>query len=450
MFRVRLRWVSFRRLLGLAALVGAAVRMASGIILLETGDSARNTSTPGDNSGWQYEGLFGDFLGTPVAPLYFLTAGHIGDQGSFVFHGETFTTVAHFNDPASDLILWKVDHAFTDYAPMFTADHGNEVGRTLRVFGRGTQRGSEIDLNGTARGWQWGPTDNVERWGGNVVADLPTDGTAPYAPYVHATFDDPGVAHEAHLSVGDSGGGLFVLEDGLWKLAAINYAVDDLFTTANASSAFDAAVFDAKGYYQKNGDQSFSLITTDQPTGFYSTRVAARLAWVQSVTGQDPAVLAAETFVGWEHLYFTPAQLADATVSGPNADPDGDGVPNLLEFAFNLDPTFAEPATMVAGTGLRGLPLAGRTTVAAGDTRLTVEFVRRTTASGSGLTYNVQFATDLTTGDWQTGGTASVTAYGRRAAKRIASRRFARVMVTTGPANGATSASQRRSAGRSF
>ena len=431
-----------RRVFGVAALVCAAAQLASGIILLETGDPASHTSTPGDNSGWQYEGQFGVYLGTPVAPLYFLTAGHIGNQGNFVFHGETFTTVGSVHDPNSDLILWQVDHAFTDYAPMFTADNGDEVGQTLRVIGRGTQRGDEIDVDGTARGWQWGPDDYVERWGSNLVLDLPTDDSPPYTAYVHATFDNPGIADEADLSRGDSGGGVFVMEDGLWKLAAINYGVDELFTGADGSGGFVAAMFDALGYYEQDDANTYSLITTDQPIGFYSTRVAARLTWIQGVTGQDPAMLATESFTDWEHLYFTPDQLADATVSGPNADPDGDGVANLLEFAFNLDPTFAEPITMTTGTGLRGLPLVGTAAVAAGDTRLTVEFVRRTAGSGSGLTYAAQFASDLAAGDWQTGGTESVTAINARWERVLvtdsvplgtgAAQRFARVAVTMG------------------
>ena len=401
-----------------AALVLAAAQAASGVILLETGDPTRNTSTPGDNSGWQYEGIWGGFLGTPIAPLYFLSANHIGNAGagSFVFHGETYTVVADGGkDPTSDLHLWQVDHAFRDYAPLFTAAEGDETGQTLRVIGRGTQRGAEVDLDETLRGWQWGPGDGVQRWGGNVVAQVivdPSDG----APYLYVTFDDPGVADEAHLSGGDSGGGVFVVEDGLWKLAGINYGVDDLYTGADGSGHVVAAVFDARGFYTQNADGSYALIAGDEPvpTAFYSTRVAARLAWIESVTGQDASVLAAESFADWQTLYFTPDQLADATVSGPNADPDGDGVENLLEFAFNLDPTFAEPAVMVAGTGLRGLPLVRLETVAEGDQRLTVEFVRRTAGSGSGLTYTVQFATDLAAGNWQTGGTESVTAINAR------------------------------------
>ena len=435
------------------ALACAAGQTASGVILLETGDPTRNTSTPGDNSGWQYEGVWGGFLGTPIAPLYFLSADHIGNAGSgvFVFHGETYQVVADAGkDPGSDLHLWQVDHAFRDYAPMFTAANGDETGQTLRVIGRGTQRGDDLDFDGTLCGWQWGPGDGVERWGSNVVVNLPVD-SGSGAPYVHANFDNPGVPDEAHLSGGDSGGGVFVLEDGLWKLAGINYGVDDLYTGADGSGHIVAAVFDARGFYTQNADQSYALITGDAPvpTGFYSTRVAAELTWLQSVTGQDPSALAPESFANWETLYFTPDQLADATVSGPNADPDGDGVANLLEFAFNLDPTFAEPALMVAGTGLRGLPLVRLETVATGDQRLTVEFVRRTAGSGSGVSYAVQFATDLAAGDWQTGGTESVTAINARwervkvmdsvsAGSDTGRARFARVAVSLADADDLT------------
>jgi len=40
----------------------------------------------------------------------------------------------------------------------------------------------------------------------------------------------------------------------------------------------------------------------------------------------------------WRAKYFSTSELADPTVSGDNADPDGDGMPNLLEYASGTDP----------------------------------------------------------------------------------------------------------------
>lgn len=48
--------------------------------------------------------------------------------------------------------------------------------------------------------------------------------------------------------------------------------------------------------------------------------------------------LTAQTYEDWRSLEFSELQLSDANISGNIADPDGDGIPNLLEFVFSADP----------------------------------------------------------------------------------------------------------------
>jgi hypothetical protein len=48
------------------------------------------------------------------------------------------------------------------------------------------------------------------------------------------------------------------------------------------------------------------------------------------------------TFGDWALHEFNATQLADVSVSGPGADPDGDGAPNLLEFAMGGQPLAAD------------------------------------------------------------------------------------------------------------
>src|SRR5947209_3535103 len=140
-----------------AAFCLLAMANVRAVILLRTGDPGANTTAPtGDlaNSGWQYEGFWGGFTGTPIAPHYFISAQHIGDQGNFIYNGVSYTIVAEFNDPSTDLKLLRVAQEFPSFAPLYS--RADEVGQRIAEFGRGTERGSEITLGGVLKGWNWG------------------------------------------------------------------------------------------------------------------------------------------------------------------------------------------------------------------------------------------------------------------------------------------------------
>ena len=53
------------------------------------------------------------------------------------------------------------------------------------------------------------------------------------------------------------------------------------------------------------------------------------------------------TFADWQLQNFTDAQLTNAAVGTASADPDGDGVPNLLEFAVGGNPFIADATNAV-------------------------------------------------------------------------------------------------------
>ncbi len=81
-----------------------------------------------------------------------------------------------------------------------------------------------------------------------------------------------------------------------------------------------------------------------------------------------------------------------------SADTDGDGIPNLLEYAFNLDPKLVGPPLHLgaAGNSSVGLPAITLSNPNGGQ-RLRIEFLRR---MGSGLVYTPQFASGLNPADW--------------------------------------------------
>jgi len=76
----------------------------------------------------------------------------------------------------------------------------------------------------------------------------------------------------------------------------------------------------------------------------------------------------------------------------PTADPDHDSVQNVAEFAYNMNPRIAD-AHWVSPSGSTGLP-APRYTAGPGGV-LEVEFMRRKGPTAVGLTYAVQFSSNL-------------------------------------------------------
>ncbi|HEY2125067.1 MAG TPA: hypothetical protein VGG94_06350, partial [Chthoniobacterales bacterium] len=150
-----------------AVIVLLGMSSASGVILLDTSDPAVNTTAPAGNlagSGWQFEGIWGGYLGTPIAPHFFITAAHIGQADvNFRFQGSTYTIAGSFSQPGSDLLIWRVNETFSSFAPLYSKR--DEISRHLVVIGRGTLRGGAVTLNGTLRGWLWGSGDGQARWG---------------------------------------------------------------------------------------------------------------------------------------------------------------------------------------------------------------------------------------------------------------------------------------------
>ncbi len=277
-------------------------RQSLAIIFESTGSAAHNIAAPtGDyiNSGWQYEGYYGGFLGTMISPQFFITAQHMGTQGSSFVHAGIFNGGAdvtytidasangglgYFDIANSDLRLIKINELFPYYAPLYTS--GSEQGLTLMVTGRGGPRGADVVVSGLTHGWEHSAADGVARWGSNVVSDVTTIGIGEM---LVADFSLSGTLHEATLSVGDSGGGVFVNDGGIWKLAGINYSVDGYFDTNDTvfdGSEFGAALTDRGGLYQGNDGDGWSLIPNigpDLPSNFYASRIATNAVAIQTI-----------------------------------------------------------------------------------------------------------------------------------------------------------------------
>jgi hypothetical protein len=303
-----------RRLSFLSALlVALAVEAvpARAVIVMTGRDVNGNLDNSGTNKNpapfglGDYEGHFGGFLGTPIAPTYFITARHIGNAGGGVFtfnNGTTTTTTYTVADAGevgnTDLEIWKVTAGgtFSHFAPLYAS--GNEIGNALVAIGNGTTRGGAVTSPAPFNqfsGWAWGGAATAASWGTATVVATPTAGQvgAPAGfggDFLQFAFNrvtdvsgnvlnpDQGI-----FSTGDSGGGTFVRDpsDGVYKLAGVNSLVDQVLDSSG--NPLSDALFDSRGFYTTDPNNNLIQITGNSPVPLnsYSTRISSNLAEIR-------------------------------------------------------------------------------------------------------------------------------------------------------------------------
>jgi hypothetical protein len=306
----RQRRLGLCRLVAVAFALGMGAHGARAIIVID-GDGRRltpPTSTALVGSGWQYEGEWGAFLGTAIAPHFFVTAKHVGGTVGevFRFRNRDYTTVDRFASPTTDLTVWRVEETFTDFVPLCRAapDGSGEIGRSVVVCGRGTARGSAVRVKGRIAGWYWGPEDHAWSWGADTVV-----GTAdPGAPVTGRdtgrgnasamrcgrkllfTFDArDGAENTCMVSGGDSGGGVFARSPGGhgWELVGVVWGFqDDYHLTRNAPD-LSAAICDSRGLWTTmdapGRGSRLAQITGDEPVPgiWFGSRIVANQAFLE-------------------------------------------------------------------------------------------------------------------------------------------------------------------------
>jgi hypothetical protein len=99
------------------------------------------------------------------------------------------------------------------------------------------------------------------------------------------------------------------------------------------------------------------------------------------------ATIQDKPFDAWRFTHFTTEELTDIAVSGDSADPDSDGLPNLLEYALGAAPKSSDSVTHT--------PMAGME-----EGYLTLSYTRPNTVTD--ITYSTEWSPDLST--WSSGG----------------------------------------------
>jgi uncharacterized repeat protein (TIGR01451 family) len=127
--------------------------------------------------------------------------------------------------------------------------------------------------------------------------------------------------------------------------------------------------------------RTITVVATSSAAGTFS--ISTQLSCFENNIGGSSTLTSevdvTTTFERWQQMYFASQELNDSSVSGSLADPDNDGLPNLLEYAFNSDP--------------RSSSAAHRPTVVIDNGSLSLIYTRAVAVSD--LTYSVEKSADL-------------------------------------------------------
>ncbi|HEX4055154.1 MAG TPA: PEP-CTERM sorting domain-containing protein [Tepidisphaeraceae bacterium] len=275
--KVQLRW------LAVCATIGSLSPYASAVITI--GGTGNNYTPPPDGVG-NYEGDLGSFTGTTISSNVLVSATHIGSgtTSTFTFGGATYNV--QMAASLDDLALWEIapnaTGSFSTYAPLYTGS--SEVNSPLIVVGRSVARGAAI-----TGGWDWSTTGSGPfSWGTNAVAAIDTDGQLGQSgafggDFLQFDFDNDLVdVNEGIIANYDSGGGVFVDNNGVYQLAGVNSLVNTVLDSSG--NPVSASLYDEYGYYYKSAGQ-LAQIKTHTPESSFATRISSKMNLIGVVDG---------------------------------------------------------------------------------------------------------------------------------------------------------------------
>lgn len=363
---------------------GGTTTVSGGVLRLGTGpDPLATGSTVTVQSGAEL-----DFDGNNQTLLSLVGAGNVRPDGGTLSIGSLTAFTGRFVGAGTVRKTSGGTYTLTGTGEAFTGTFQLEAGTLalLGTLGSGStlQMSSGTTLAGT------GTAGTVQVVEGATLAP----GTSPGALSAGDTTLAGGATYtwEINNATGGAGTGWDVLQvTGTLTLTAtagnrlnIDVVSLDLGNAPGSAANFNPAQ-----------DYVFPLITTTGGiTGFDEAAIDLDLgAFANSFTGQFAVAVSGNnlvltyytaTYDAWSATEFSPAELLNPSISGPNADPDLDGLPNLVEFAL--------------GKGPKAVNTTGVPEVSVIATNWAYTYTRPTDRDG--ITYTVEKSTDLV--NWNT------------------------------------------------
>ena len=238
-------------------------------------------STQFDSIGRFVEGA--RISGTLIAPDWVLTVGHVGTVSNFQIRGTgTMYGIAEIiRHPSfvsvglgSDLALIRLNTAVVGVTPASIYRGINEIGQLATITGFGV---GGVGSQGIAN------LPALQRAGTNVIDQVFNFANGAQNSALLTDFDGPNglnnttgssavTTHEYQLATGDSGGGMFIFENGEWKLAGINSGISQAGNSTNELSYGSISVYTRVSSFQSYID---SITAVPEPSSFALAAIGA-------------------------------------------------------------------------------------------------------------------------------------------------------------------------------
>jgi hypothetical protein len=244
---------SSRRARGAAAPIlalGLGIAVGASAVVVADGDGRGYTAPPPDDPGFDHVGTIGSFTGVYIGRGWVLSAHHVDPEGEhpFVLAGVEYAakpgSIVRFETSPgalADLVAFEILDP-PRLPPLVIAARTPAPGDDVVMIGNGWTRASEAEY------WSatWGEASSREppvhrgferdgphtlRWGRNRVTQVGENlvvGNTRTRSFRSMFNEDGAVEGECAAVTGDSGGAVFVREEGRWALAGILFAVSKL------------------------------------------------------------------------------------------------------------------------------------------------------------------------------------------------------------------------------
>ncbi len=284
-------------LLLLAGFLAAPALSAKAVVVYDIPGSGQNTTGFPANLN-SYVGSYNGGSAVLVAPNVVLTTLHLGPAagGTFVYQGQSYTVASTTTIGNTQMAVMKLSTS-TSSSGIGLYTGNSEVNSQVTLVGFGGAKGSAYTGNSSSQtGWNWSSPSGTASWGQNTVDGIYTDGNG--AAYLGVAFKP--VAGSSIFTSGDSGGGMFINDNGTWKLAGLSWAVDGYYSVGSGDPTRPtdqvASIYNVAGSNLYTVDSNNQFVAASGFQHGYASEVSASASQIQAVINAaavpEPASLA--------------------------------------------------------------------------------------------------------------------------------------------------------------